>query len=84
MNRKKFFIEHIFPDVESESQNSESENERKNLLVDGLHIWSHVENENSESENGKSESSLSKKTCWWMGYTFDLMLNVKVKTGKVR
>ena len=29
--------------------------------MDGLHIWSNVENENSESENGKSESSLSKK-----------------------
>ena len=56
MNRKKFFIEHIFPDVESESQNSESENERKNLLVDGLHILSNVENENSESENVKVET----------------------------
>ena len=54
MNRKKFFIEHIFPDVESE--NSESKNERKNLLVDGLHILSNVENENSESENVKVET----------------------------
>ena len=29
--------------------------------MDGLHILSYVENENSESENGKGESSLRQK-----------------------